>query len=67
MTVSRAALDLNKGFFSVGAMVWDNRDSFPTLATWCRAPLWSMMSERHPKWKTSPMMKLKTVLKTMAL
>lgn len=67
MTVSRAALDLNKGFFSVGAMVWDNGASFPTLATWCRAPLWSMMRERHPKWKTSPMMKLKTVLKTMAM
>jgi hypothetical protein len=48
-TFTRDALDLSKGFFSVGVMVWDLGASFPTPATRGRAPFWSVMQEWDPK------------------
>lgn len=66
MIVPGAALGLGGGFFSVEVVVRYHGASFPECATWCRAPLWSAMQERDPKWKTTPTVKLTMMLKTIA-
>lgn len=40
---------------------------FPASNTRCRAPLWLMIHERDPKWKTSPIVNLKTMLKVTTM